>query len=63
MDRASLGLMLLAAPFALAIASPRLTLAFEDAHDPNPRRFAVTAEIAGRCAGLVISWSERLRAH
>lgn len=63
MDRSSLGLMLLVAPLALAVASPRLTLAFEDAADPNPRRFAMTAEIAGRCAGLVISWSERLRTH
>lgn len=45
---------------ALALsAGPRLTLALEDANDPAPRRFALTAQIAGQCAGLIISWSAR----
>ncbi|KPF75824.1 hypothetical protein IP88_06940 [alpha proteobacterium AAP81b] len=61
MDRAGLGFLVVATAFTLFAASPRLTLAFEDAGDPAPHRFAMTAEVAGRCAGLVISWSERLR--
>jgi len=46
---------------ALFAAGPRLTLAFERAGDPAPHRLAMTAEIAGQAAGLIISWSERSR--
>ncbi len=42
---------------AIVAAEPRLTLAFEDAGDPRPQRFALTGEIMGKAMGLVISWS------
>ena len=42
---------------ALIAAEPRLTLAFEQAGDPRPQRFALTGEVMGKALGLVISWS------
>ena len=39
----------------------QLKLAFENRADPNPRQVAMGVELAGRCLGVVISWSERLR--
>lgn len=41
------------------LGAPRLHLAFEDRGDPRPRQFALTGQIAGTCAGLIISWSQR----
>lgn len=37
----------------------RLSLAFEDRADPNPRQFALAAKAAGMGLQLVISWTER----
>ena len=37
----------------------RLSLAFEDRADPNPRPFALAARAAGLGLQLVISWTER----
>ncbi len=60
MDMTRIGLAAMAVLALLFSVGPRLTLAFEDANDPSPRRFAMTAQIAGQCAGLIISWSERV---
>jgi hypothetical protein len=49
--------MLMLVGAAIVAAEPRLTLAFEDATDPRPHRFALTGEIMGKALGLVISWS------
>ena len=49
--------MLILVGAAIVAAEPRLTLAFEDAGDPRPQRFALTGEIMGKALGLVISWS------
>jgi hypothetical protein len=35
----------------------RLSLAFEDRADPNPRQFALAAKAAGLGVQLVISWT------
>lgn len=51
-----IGLVILAV-MALVAAEPRLTLAFEQADDPRPQRFALTGEVMGKALGLVISWS------
>jgi hypothetical protein len=51
-----IGLIILAV-MALVAAEPRLTLTFEQAGDPRPRRFALTGEVMGKALGLVISWS------
>jgi hypothetical protein len=49
--------LVILAVMALVAAEPRLTLAFEQAGDPRPQRFALTGEVMGKALGLVISWS------
>jgi hypothetical protein len=61
MEGTRLRLAVLVVAAAILSTSPRLSLAFEDADDPAPRRFAMTAQVAGQCAGLIISWSVRAR--
>jgi hypothetical protein len=51
-----IGLIILTV-MALIAVEPRLTLAFEQAGDPRPKRFALTGEVMGKALGLVISWS------
>ena len=50
---AVLGLLMLTA------GPQRLHLALEDRGDPRPRQVAISAEVAGLCLALIVSWTQR----